>query len=74
MVTGTGFELFENSMDGPRKSRKFQLNFPNPVIPINNEWPLKVLDILVTHYLLVYIFSLMFCSFKVLKEYGLHSV
>ena len=37
MVTGTGFELFESSMDGPRKSRKFQLNFPDPVIPINNE-------------------------------------
>ena len=42
MVTGMGFELFENSMDGPRKSRKFQLNFPDPVIPINNERPLNV--------------------------------
>ena len=37
MVTGTGFELFESFMDGPRKSRKIQLNFPDLVIPINNE-------------------------------------
>ena len=27
-------------MDRPRKSRKVQLNFSDPVIPINNERPL----------------------------------
>ena len=37
MVTGAGFELFESSMDWPRNLEKFQLNFPDPVIPINNE-------------------------------------
>ena len=42
MVTGRGFELFENFMDGHENLGKFQLNFPDPVTPINNEWSLRL--------------------------------
>ena len=37
MVTGTGFELSEKSVDGQENLEKFQLNFPDPVIRINSE-------------------------------------
>ena len=33
MVTGTGFERFENSMDGPRKSGKIPVEFSRPGYP-----------------------------------------
>ena len=42
MVTGRGFELFENFMDGHGNLGKFQLNFRDPVTPINNEWSLRL--------------------------------
>ena len=33
MVTGKGFELFESSMEGPRKSRKIPVEFSRPGYP-----------------------------------------